>query len=140
MQIRPLLLADLDEATRVLAAACAFDRAAEVAEEQLFGPAPAGVAAAWGAREGKALIGAARATGDRLRLLAVDPPASGRGVGSTLLAAVERADAHGGVPRLRSLELPGNYLAPGIDVRNADPIGWLEQRGWKPIKQTQNLL
>lgn len=140
MQIATLARADLDEARRVLAASCAFDRAAEVADEKLFGPAPTGVAAAWAARDGGRILGVAAATGDRLRLLAVVPEARGRGVGTALLGAVESAVAQGGMKRLRSLDLPGNYLAPGIDVRNADTIGWLERRGWRKVGEHTNLI
>src|SRR3569623_1887659 len=36
-----------------------------------------------------------------------------------------------GQPRLRALDQPGNYLAPGIDERNTEAIAWLEKRGWR---------
>jgi mycothiol synthase len=124
LELRPLIPADLDDARAVLAAACAFDRAAEVAHEKLFEPAPAGAAQAWGARVGGALVGVAAVTADRLRLVAVAPDARGRGVGTALLGRATDAGAR------RTLDLPGNYLAPGVDVRNADTIRWLERRGW----------
>jgi len=135
-EIGPLGEDQLDAARAVLAAACRFDRAAEVAREKLFGAAPAGPAEAWGARLGGALVGVAAATRDRLRLIAVTPEARGRGVGGALLGAVE---ARGGT-RLRTLDLPGNYLAPGIDVRNVETIGWLERRGYKKTGENTNLL
>jgi GNAT superfamily N-acetyltransferase len=34
---------------------------------------------------------------------------------------------------LRTLDQPGNYLAPGIDLRNASTIAWLERRGWRRL-------
>src|SRR5262249_18590992 len=34
-------------------------------------------------------------------------------------------------PRLRALDQPGNYLAPGIDERNHEAIAWLGKRGWR---------
>lgn len=122
----------LHEARAVLRAACAFDRAAEVAGEKLWGMSPAGPAVTWGARDDHgALVGVAAATGDRLRVLAVVPEARRRGIGGALL------DATGAT---RTLDLPGNYLAPGIDVRNADTIGWLERRGWTQHGLNTNLL
>src|SRR5262245_60511523 len=65
LEIVPLGAEALDEARSVLAASCAWDRAAEVAREKLFEPAPAGAAQAWGARRDGALVGVAAACGDR---------------------------------------------------------------------------
>ena len=129
-EIAPLGEDELDAARAVLAAACRHDRAAEVAREKLFGAAPAGPARAWAARAAGAIVGVAAATADRLRLLAVAPEARGRGVGGALLGAVEGAARAGGAKRVRTLDLPGNYLAPGIDVRNDEAIRWLERRGY----------
>jgi GNAT superfamily N-acetyltransferase len=134
-EITPLAEFDLAAARAVLAAACAFDRAADVAREKLFEPAPAGAAQAWGAWAGGALAGVAAATADRLRLLAVTPAARGRGAGLALLEAAERAGAR------RTLDLPGNYLAPGVDTRNTESIAWLERRGWRRLgHEAVNLL
>lgn len=121
----------LDEAREVLRAACAFDRAAVVAEEKLFEPAPAGPAEAWGARVGRRLVGVAAATGKWLRLLAVTPDARRHGLGGALL------DATGAT---RTMDLPGNYLAPGIDERDVETIAWLERRGWTRKGTNTNLL
>ncbi len=130
MRIGPLEPAALGEAQRVLAAACAFDRAADVAEEKLFGAAPQGPSVALGAWDGEALVGVAALTARWVRVLAVEPRARGRGIGSGLLAACEaHARAHGEIS-LSALDLPGNYLAPGIDVDNVDTLAWLARRGW----------
>ncbi|MCB9574016.1 MAG: GNAT family N-acetyltransferase [Kofleriaceae bacterium] len=140
MTIEPLARADLAEARALLAAACRFDRAAEVADEKLFGAAPAGDAATWAARAGGAMVGIAAVTGDRLRLLAVAPEARGRGVGGRLL---EQARAHAGASgevRLRTLDLAGNYLAPGVDARDVDSLRWLERRGFVRKVVHENLL
>ena len=124
----------LPAAAALLGRACPFDRAGDVAEEKLFGVAPrivemrevgTLVPAPLGAWDGDALAGVACVAGNRVRLLAVDPPARGRGVGSALLAACEAAGGS------RAVDQPGNYLAPGIDERNADAIAWLERRGWQ---------
>ncbi|TMQ10402.1 MAG: GNAT family N-acetyltransferase [Deltaproteobacteria bacterium] len=131
MRIEPLGRSSLAEAIAVLAAACAYDRAAEVADEKLFGAGPRGTTQALGAWEGDALIGVAAVSANRIRVLAVAPNARGRGVGSALLAACEATARAAGETALRTLDQPGNYLAPGIDERNAAAIAWLERRGWR---------
>jgi GNAT superfamily N-acetyltransferase len=131
VRIGPLERSQLADAELVLADACAFDRATEVAEEKLFEPAAAGPARAFGAwDEANRLVGVAAISSRWLRVLAVVPPARRRGAGSALLAACETAARDADEPSLRTLDQPGNYLAPGIDERNAYAIGWLERRGW----------
>lgn len=125
-------------AEAVLADACAFDHAAEVASEKLFGPGPLSAPAAGAPRPALAapsafgawddaneLVGVAASCGRWLRVLAVHPRARNRGAGTALLAACDAAGAR------RTLDQPGNYLAPGVDVRNTDTIAWLERRGWQ---------
>ena len=128
--IAPLTRGELPEARDVLAAACAFDEAAAVADEKLFGDAPAGPGQAWGARDGGALVGVASASSAWIRVLAVTPAARGRGVGSALLDRAEQAVRASGASRVRAVNQPGNYLAPGLDERDADTIAWLRRRGW----------
>jgi GNAT superfamily N-acetyltransferase len=131
VRIDELARAQLPEATRVLAAACAFDRAADVADEKLFGPGATPPAPrALGAWDGAQLVGVAAVADRWLRVLAVAPDARGRGAGTALLAEAERCARAAGAPRLRALDQPGNYLAPGVDVRNAEAIAWLERRGF----------
>jgi len=119
----------------VLAAACAFDRAAEVADEKLFGAGPRGAPRAIGAWDGDRLIGVAAVADSRIRVLAVAPEARRRGAGRGLLAACEAMARDAGQAVLRTLDQPGNYLAPGIDERNAETIGWLERRGWRRLAE-----
>jgi mycothiol synthase len=130
MRVEPLERSALPEAAAVLAAACAFDRAAEVADEKLFGAGPRGTTQALGAWEDDALIGVAAVAANRIRVLGVAPAARGRGVGGALLDACEATARAAGETVLRTLDQPGNYLAPGIDDRNAATIAWLERRGW----------
>jgi mycothiol synthase len=131
VRIGPVDRSSLPAATAVLAAACAFDPAAEVADEKLFGDGPSGPPRTLAAWDGGALVGVAAVTGDRLRVLAVAPAARGQGAGSALLVACLAAARAAGATTLRSLDQPGNYLAPGIDERNTEAIGWLERRGWR---------
>ncbi|HEU4727585.1 MAG TPA: GNAT family N-acetyltransferase [Kofleriaceae bacterium] len=135
VQIAALDRAALAEVTGVLAAACRFDRAAEVADEKVFGDGPAGPPQPLGAWDGDALVGVAAIAGDRVRVLAVTPAARRRGVGSALLSACIEAARAAGASTLRTLDQPGNYLAPGIDERNAEAIGWLERRGFRRLPE-----
>jgi len=130
VRVGPLDRSQLAEATTVLALGCAFDRAAEVADEKLFGASPRGLPRTFGAWDGDALVGVAAVGGSRIRLLAVVPAARSRGIGSALLAACEADARAAGEATLRTLDQPGNYLAPGIDERNTETIAWLERRGW----------
>jgi GNAT superfamily N-acetyltransferase len=130
MRIGPLDRSHLPDAIAVLGASCAFDRAAEVAGEKLFGAGPSGPSHALAAWDGDALAGVAAIAGDRVRVLAVTPGSRGRGAGSALLAACEAAARTAGVATLYTLDEPGNYLAPGIDERNTEAIRWLEHRGF----------
>jgi GNAT superfamily N-acetyltransferase len=131
VRVASLDRSSLAEARRVLAAGCAYDRADVVADEKLFGDGPSGRSRGFGAWDGDALVGVAAIAGSRVRVLAVEPHARRRGVGGALLAACEDAARAAGETRLRTLDQPGNYLAPGVDERNVETIGWLERRGWK---------
>lgn len=130
MNVGPLARARLAEAELLLADACPFDRASDVADEKLFGPGPTSAAQAFAAWEGSELIGVASFAARWLRLIAVAPRARKRGAGSALLAAVEAAARADGQSRLSALDQPGNYLAPGVDERNTDALAWLAKRGF----------
>jgi GNAT superfamily N-acetyltransferase len=130
----------LEEARLLLARSCDFDRAADVAAEKLFGPSPAPhISVALAAREGDTLVGVAAMATRWLRLLAVLPEARGRGVGAALLAEATARARAAGATRLRSGDQPGNYLAPGVDVRNKDTIDWLVRRGFRQVAAYENL-
>jgi mycothiol synthase len=130
VNVGPLARARLAEAELVLADACPFDRATDVADEKLFGPGPTSAAQAFGAWDGNDLVGVASVAARWLRLIAVHPRARKSGAGSALLAAVEAAARADGQTRLSALDQPGNYLAPGVDERNTDAIAWLTKRGF----------
>jgi GNAT superfamily N-acetyltransferase len=139
--IRPLSPADLADAQSVLMASCRHDHAGLVAEEKLFGNASGNP---WrqtlGAFENQTLCGVAVVSGRWLRLLAVLPSRRKKGIGTALLEAVENAARTEGVNKLRTLDQPGNYLAPGIATKNTNAITWLEKRGYKKIADNTNLL
>lgn len=131
---------DLPAARDLLAAACTFDRVAAVAEEKLFGLSPRGAPSSFGARLGGILVGVGVASGDRVRLIAVHPAARKQGIGSALLAECERVIWSNAARRARVCDEPGNYLAPGIDVDNADTVDWLERRGYQRRDEHENLV
>jgi len=141
IRIAPMSRADLGAARAVLADACAFDDAATVAEEKLFEPAPGAPVSAWGAWIDEALVGVVAVSAAWVRILAVAPPARRRGVGAALLVHAEAALRAAGISRARAVGQPGNYLAPGIDERDAETIAWLTRRGWSVgAHRTVNLL
>jgi GNAT superfamily N-acetyltransferase len=132
---------ELAAAREVLALACPFDPAAAVADEKLFLAAPTGPARAFAARSGGELVGVAATTADRLRLIAVRPDARGKGAGGALLDAAAAALWANKQTRMRTLDLPGNYLAPGIDERNAGTIAWFRRRGFHALdRRNENLI
>jgi len=140
VRVGPLDRFRLPEITALLEASCAFDRAAQVADEKLFGAGPSGLPDALGAWEHDALVGVAAIAGTRIRVLAVLPQARRRGIGSALLDACYATARRAGVTSLRTLDQPGNYLAPGIDERNTLAIEWLERRGWRRLQERANVL
>ncbi len=144
IDLRALDRADLPAAEKLLGEACASYRADKVAEEKLFGPALGAegaplMATAYGAFDGDRLVGLASASGEWIRLLAVRSRARAQGIGTVLLAAVESVIAATGAEQARTLAQPGNYLAPGIDARDTDTLGWLERRGYARIAEHHNL-
>jgi ribosomal protein S18 acetylase RimI-like enzyme len=140
MRIAPLERSHLALAELVLADACAFDRATEVAEEKLFAPGPTAPAIAFGAWNDNELVGVAAVSSKWLRVIAVVPHARRQGAGEALLAACETHARTSGENKLRVLDQPGNYLAPGVDERNVYAIGWLEKRGYVRLETRENVL
>src|SRR5687767_266278 len=113
---------DLDEgllpqAAALLARACRYDRAGEVAREKLFGAAPV-PGHAIGVFEDETLLGVAVVAGHWIRLLAVDPERRRRGVGTMLLETCREMARTAGEKRLRTCDQWGNYLTPGIDLED----------------------
>ena len=150
-RVMTLAPGDLDEATRLLAAACPFDNADRVAGEKLFGPATGHDAHTLGIMTrdrlggpGEHLAAVATVSGPWIRLLAVHPDHRGHGLGTTLLRAAEdaavAAAGTAGPVVVRLMDQPGNYLAPGIDSRNQATIDWLARRGYAVRGHNTNLL
>ncbi len=137
IELRQLTPADLP-AAHALLVACDLDEAAAVAEEKLFGAAPGGAASAvFGALEAGELLGVSVGSARWIRLLVVLPHQRRRGIGTALLAAAESAIEG---TTARTMDQPGNYLAPGIDARNLETIGWLERRGYEAVDENASLV
>ncbi|RMH43296.1 MAG: GNAT family N-acetyltransferase [Deltaproteobacteria bacterium] len=139
IEVAPLSHDHLDEAVALLEASTPFDLAARVAEEKLFGGAPAGPARAFGARRAGDLAGIVVTSGRWLRLFVVAPRHLGHGIGRALLDAAEADLRARGEARARTMDQPGNYLAPGIDERNAPTIEWFRRRGYAPVRRNTSL-
>jgi len=139
--LRPLVPADLTDAQSLLLESCHYDRASTVAEEKLFGGASG---EPWrqtlGAYERQTLVGVVVVSGRWLRLLAVLPSKRNHGIGQALLEAAETAARGAGEQALRTLDQPGNYLAPGIHAKNANALAWVEKRGYVRVADNTNLI
>jgi len=131
---------NLDEARSLLETATPYDLAAQVAEEKLFGGAPGGPATAFGARCEGELAAIAVASSHWLRLFVVGTQHIGHGVGVALLETAEHDFRTRGVRTVRTMDQPGNYLAPGIDARNEPTIAWFEGRGYERTSENHSLL
>ncbi len=141
IELRALTRADLPSVRDFLARGCDLPDAALVAEEKLFGAAPGHLKTeSFGAFSEQEPLGVAAASGKWLRMLAVRPDARGRGIGTSLLAMAESAIASTGAAAARTLDQPGNYLAPGIEAGDAETLTWFAHRGYREAGRNTNLL
>lgn len=106
-----------------------YDLAA-VAEEKCFGRGVAGEphVRVYGDMQGASVI-----CGRYLRILAVDPGARGRGIGTALLRDAEELGAS-----VIAAE-PGNYFTPGVVDTDETTMRFLKNRGYEPKAETHNL-
>lgn len=144
--LQPLGTSDLPQATALLAAALPWDKAEVVAAEKLFGGN--------GRRSGQTLGVFSRSqellavlgyAGRFIKLLAVRPEAQRRGIGTALLATVQKSlklqtGSPGAIPpRLRIGDHPGNYLSPGVDERYHSAHSFFRARGLQEVGRNLNL-
>src|SRR4029453_4395784 len=110
-------------------------------EEKLFGGASGDP---WrqtlGAYDRQTLVGVVVVSGHWLRLLAVLPSKRNRGIGQVLLEAAETAARGAGERELRTLDQPGNYLAPGIHAKKANALACPQKGGYVPVPDNTNLI
>ncbi len=126
MRVATLAREDLDAVRPIVEAAFPFDRVAVVAEEKLLGPNGTRAGNTLVAWDGAKPAGVIAVAGRWIKLFAVDPGKRGRGVGTLLLdLARSWVRQRGGGGKLRFMDHPGNYLSPGLDVREAAGApGW----------------
>ena len=131
---------DLPAVKPILEAAFPFDNVAVVLEEKLFGANGSRSGTSLVAWEGNDPVGVIAMAGRWIKLFAVDPNRRGHGVGVTLL---DRAGTwirtRGGGGKLRMMDHPGNYLSPGLDVREEAGRAWLERHRFRVCSENTNL-
>ena len=146
MILRPLLPADVGAAHALWTRSAPLDRVPlSVFREKLETDPAGGLALV--ADEGGALAGLGvgalwptpGAVRGSVRLLAVDSDHRRRGIGTHLLAALERDLRERGAEVARIGEGAPNYLTPGVDVRNAPGLAFAEARGYREVGEAVNL-
>ncbi len=140
MRVAALVREDLAAVQPILEAAFPYDRIGVILEEKLLGPngSRAGTTlVAWEADEPAGLIAMA---GRWIKLFAVDPAKRHQGVGRTLLdLARSWVRQRGGGGKLRFMDHPGNYLSPGLDVREEAGRAWVARHGFRAASENVNL-
>ncbi|BCJ32807.1 hypothetical protein Athai_03100 [Actinocatenispora thailandica] len=105
---------------------------------------PAGRHAAWLRAGDAGLVLVSRNGNDpavaHLDLIAVDPDARRRGMGTALLRAAEQTAAGFGARELRFMGNPPCYAWPGIDVRYTPAICLVEAAGYERFRTAQNMV
>jgi mycothiol synthase len=129
------------EAVRPLAeAAYPHDRIGVVLEEKLLGKngsRPGTTLVAW---DGNQPAGVIAMAGRWIKVFAVDPDKRNLGIGKRLLdLAGTWVRTRGGGGKLRLMDHPGNYLSPGLDVREVAGRSWLEAHGFRACSDNLNL-
>jgi GNAT superfamily N-acetyltransferase len=86
-----------------------------------------------------AAVGTERGEVSFVKILAVDPAHRRQGVGSALLAELERRLAARGAATLRVFADAPHYLRPGVDFRDTPFISFLERRGFRQVRAVCNM-
>lgn len=140
MRVAALDREDLEAVRPILGAAFPHDHVGHVLEEKLLGgngSRPGATLVAWDGAEPAGVIAMA---GRWIKVFAVDPARRGTGVGSRLLdLAGTWVRTRGGGGKLRMMDHPGNYLSPGLDVREVAGRAWLERHGFRVCSENLNL-
>jgi mycothiol synthase len=140
VRVAALAREDLGAVQRIVEAAFPFDRVPTVIEEKLLGPNGSRAGTTLVAWDGAEAAGVIAMAGRWIKLFAVDPGRRGRGVGSVLLDLARTwVRTRGGGGRLRFMDHPGNYLSPGLDVREEAGRAWVASHGFKVVSENVNL-
>jgi len=82
--------------------------------------------------DGQRPVGVISMAGRWIKLFATDAERRGQGIGWQLLDLARTwSRQRGGGGKLRFMDHPGNYLSPGLDVREAAGRAWVERHGFK---------
>ena len=131
---------DLPAVGAILEAAFPYDRIGVVLEEKLLGANGSRAGTTLVAWEGSKPAGVIAMAGRWIKVFAVDPDQRNHGVGTVLLdLASAWVRNRGGGGKLRFMDHPGNYLSPGLDVRETAGRGWVERHGFKLSSENVNL-
>lgn len=136
MQIVPLTRDALSSARALLIEAYRFDQIGVVADEKLFGSDGARTGYRFGALIDDALVGVIAGAGRWIKVLAVAPAHRRKGIGTALLRAASTEATN---TELRIADHPGNYLSPGIDVRDGTAEAFLAARGFHRVGEVENI-
>lgn len=135
---------DLPAVQALLSAALPWDAAAPVVEEKLFAGNGVRNGQAVGAFSDGNLVGVLAQAGRWIKILAVHPSARRKGIGTVLLQAArgwlrEQSAQSATSGTLRVGDHPGNYLSPGLDVREEAGAAFLQARGFVEVGRNLNL-
>ena len=131
---------DLAAVRPIVEAAFPHDRVSIVLEEKLLGPNGARAGTTLLAWDDTAPVGVIAMAGRWIKLFAVDPTKRGKGVGIQLLDLARAwSRQRGGGGKLRFMDHPGNYLSPGLDVREEAGRAWVAHHGFKLASENINL-
>ena len=131
---------DLPAVGAILEAAFPYDRIGVVLEEKLLGANGSRAGTTLVAWEGSKPAGVIAMAGRWIKVFAVDPDQRNHGVGTVLLdLASAWVRNRGGGGKLRFMDHPGNYLAPGLDVREAAGRAWVERHRFRAAGENVNL-
>ena len=140
VRVAALVKEDLEAVRPIVDAAFPHDAVGLVLEEKLLGPNGSRAGTTLVAWEGAAPVGVIAMAGRWIKLFAVDPERRGKGVGLTLLDLARTwSRTRGGGGKLRFMDHPGNYLSPGLDVRETAGRAWIEAHGFKLASENTNL-
>ncbi|MEO8215541.1 MAG: GNAT family N-acetyltransferase [Acidobacteriota bacterium] len=110
-----------------------------VIREKLDRPGVDGAAEVLGAIEEGRLVGAVVRCGRFVRLIGVASSARRRGLGRTLMAAVESRAAASGETNVVIAAEPGNYFTPGVWTEDAGSLAFFDSLGYSRPARAVNL-
>jgi GNAT superfamily N-acetyltransferase len=140
VRVAALAREDLGAVRSIVEAAFPYDKVAVVLDEKLLGPNGSRAGTTLVAWDGNTPAGVIAMAGRWIKLFAVDPAKRGKGVGTVLLDLARTwVRQRGGGGKLRFMDHPGNYLSPGLDVREEAGRAWVEKHRFRVASENTNL-